>query len=211
MPSRKSTRRLPAPARRAQIVAAAAALFARDGFGGTTRALAAALGLTQAALYKHFPSKAALVDAVFEAQFGAGRRKSDPSAALTRTDASLEDRLVAFYDAYFAGGGPERLRLWLRANLDGLGFATRYTPSLDRTVVRPILAALRAEVGVRGRPAKSEREIVMQLHASLVFARIRRHVYATPIADAELAALTRRYVAIWLPGARAAIAAAVKK
>ncbi|MCM0020380.1 MAG: TetR/AcrR family transcriptional regulator [Tagaea sp.] len=204
MPARAPTRRLPAAERRAQIVAAASELFAREGFGGSTRALAAALGLTQAALYKHFASKEALIDAVFEAEFGAARRKTDPRAALARSDASLEDRLVAFYDAYFAGGRPERLRLWLRANLDGLGFATRYTPALDRLVVFPILAALRAEAGARGRPAKADREIVMQLHASLVFARIRRHVYATPIGDAELAALTRRYVAIWLPGALAA-------
>jgi AcrR family transcriptional regulator len=208
MPARAPTRRLPAPERRARIVEAAAAFFAREGFGGSTRALARGLGLTQAALYKHFASKAALIDAVFEAQFGEGRRKSDPRAALTRPDARLEERLVAFYDAYFAGGDPARLRLWLRANLDGLGFATRYTPSLDRTVVKPILAALRAELGLRtrGADAKAGREIVMQLHASLVFARIRRHVYATPITDAQLAALTKRYVAIWLPGALAAIA-----
>jgi AcrR family transcriptional regulator len=58
-------KRLSGAARRAQIVGTAAALFARAGFGGSTRDLARDLGLSQAALYKHFPSKGALIDAVF--------------------------------------------------------------------------------------------------------------------------------------------------
>lgn len=215
MPSRPPTRRLPAAERRARIVDAAAAYFARAGFAGSTRGLARDLGLTQAALYKHFASKAALIDAVFEARFGAARTRADPRVALADAGADLADRLAAFYDAYFAGGGPERLRLWLRANLDGFAFAKRYTPALDRTVVVPILAALREAAGAPAtradKPPAAAREIVMQLHASLVFARIGRYVYATPIGDAELAALTRRYIAIWLPGALAAVAGAAKK
>lgn len=208
MPRKAPARRLPAGRGRARIVHAAAGFFARQGFGGSTRDLARALGITQAALYKHFASKAALIDAVFDAEFGAARRRPDPVPALSAPGAPLADRLVAFYESYFAGGRPERLRLWLRANLDGMDFARRYTPALDRTVIGPIFAALRAEAGLTpgAKPTRHTREIVMQLHASLVFARIRRHVYATPISERELEALTRRYVDIWLPGALAAVA-----
>src|SRR5258708_27071684 len=56
-------RRLSGTERRATIVAAAAQLFAAQGFAPSTRDLAAVLGLSQALLYRYFRSKAALVGA----------------------------------------------------------------------------------------------------------------------------------------------------
>jgi TetR/AcrR family transcriptional regulator, regulator of cefoperazone and chloramphenicol sensitivity len=51
---------------RARIVAAAMAQFARKTYAGTSlRDIAESIGLTKAALYYHFPSKEALLDAMF--------------------------------------------------------------------------------------------------------------------------------------------------
>src|ERR1700676_3418973 len=53
--------RLDSDGRRKAIVAAAVPLFARNGFAGTTtRELAAAAGVSEALLFKHFPSKQSL-------------------------------------------------------------------------------------------------------------------------------------------------------
>ncbi len=71
-PSRSpsSTVRLPPRAglrTRRRILAAALRLFSRDGFHGTSvRSLARSVGLTEAALYYHFPSKRAIVEALYE-------------------------------------------------------------------------------------------------------------------------------------------------
>ncbi|HEY1796301.1 MAG TPA: helix-turn-helix domain-containing protein [Stellaceae bacterium] len=53
--------RLDSDGRRKAIVSAAVPLFARNGFAGTTtRELAAAAGVSEALLFKHFPSKQSL-------------------------------------------------------------------------------------------------------------------------------------------------------
>src|SRR6202035_3818563 len=53
--------RLDNDGRRRAIVMAAVPLFARDGFAGTTtRELAAAAGVSEALLFRHFPSKQSL-------------------------------------------------------------------------------------------------------------------------------------------------------
>src|SRR3972149_4092184 len=52
---------------RQRILAAALRLFSRDGFHGTSiRVLARSAGLTEAAIYYHFPSKRAIVEALYE-------------------------------------------------------------------------------------------------------------------------------------------------
>ena len=60
-------RRLPADERRAQILREAARLFGSHGFKGTTtRDVAAQVGITEAALYRYFPSKEAMYAAILD-------------------------------------------------------------------------------------------------------------------------------------------------
>lgn len=64
----KTTPRLSSNERRQAIVEAVRAVFAEKGFEGTTtRNLAAAAGVSEALLYKHFPSKQSLYTAMLEA------------------------------------------------------------------------------------------------------------------------------------------------
>jgi AcrR family transcriptional regulator len=59
--------------RRAQLIDSAIALFGRNGFSGTTtKSLALAAGVSEATIFKHFPTKADLYAAAFERRAGVG-------------------------------------------------------------------------------------------------------------------------------------------
>ena len=71
MARRASTgsRRLPADQRKASIVDAAIALFARAGFSGTTtKAIAQAAGISEATMFQHFATKEELYVAAFNSR-----------------------------------------------------------------------------------------------------------------------------------------------
>src|SRR3954469_12747940 len=57
--------------RRTQLLEIALNLFAKKGFNGTTtKEIAIAAGITEAVIFRHFPNKQALYEAVLEAQSG---------------------------------------------------------------------------------------------------------------------------------------------
>src|SRR4051812_16257354 len=59
-----------APEQRAdQILQGAIAFFAERGFGGQTRDLAEQLGISQALLYRYFPTKEMLIERIYEELF----------------------------------------------------------------------------------------------------------------------------------------------
>lgn len=197
--------RVVAAGRRAAIVQAAAAFFADAGFKGTTRALAARLGVTQALLYRYFRRKDELIAAAMAEAFDRG-----PAPVLAAGDAAdLEARLGAFYAAYVARMTPVGLRLWMRANLDGQPLAGRHGGPLTRRVLAPVVAALRQAAGLPGlarRPMlRGERELAMALHGGIVFLAIRRHVYRMALPD-DLSPLVVLQVRAALPGLLAEVA-----
>ena len=62
-----ATPRLPASDRRRQLLETALDLFSRKGFeGATTKEIAAAAGVTEAIIFRHFPTKQALYTAVLD-------------------------------------------------------------------------------------------------------------------------------------------------
>jgi TetR/AcrR family transcriptional regulator len=64
---RTTTLRLPASDRRLQLVETALDFFSRKGFGGTTtKEIAAAAGVTEAIIFRHFPTKQDLYNAVLD-------------------------------------------------------------------------------------------------------------------------------------------------
>ncbi len=68
-PVNRRSPRLPGRERRRQIIEAAAALFSRKGFGGTTtREVAAAAGISEPTIFKHFATKEDLYAAIIEAK-----------------------------------------------------------------------------------------------------------------------------------------------
>ncbi len=66
----KSASKISGEERRASIIRAARTVFVKNGFSGTTtRQLAAAAGVSEALLFKHFPSKEALYSAILRKSF----------------------------------------------------------------------------------------------------------------------------------------------
>jgi TetR/AcrR family transcriptional regulator, transcriptional repressor of aconitase len=109
--------RLDGDERRKAIVAAAVPLFARKGFAGTTtKELAEAAGISEALLFRHFPSKKHLYDEIL--RLGCeGHPALECLAALAPSTASLI-QMTHFMVRYFLlGGGADRIELDTRLRL----------------------------------------------------------------------------------------------
>jgi len=90
--AQKPTRRarLPGEERRRQIIDAAATLFSRKGFRGTTtREIAGAVGVSEAMLFKHFATKEELYAAIIETR-SHGRRVLDTAVAAAEREDDAE-------------------------------------------------------------------------------------------------------------------------
>jgi TetR/AcrR family transcriptional regulator, transcriptional repressor of aconitase len=109
--------RLDSDERRKAIVAAAVPLFARKGFTGTTtKELAEAAGISEALLFRHFPSKKHLYDEIL--RLGCeGHPALECLAALAPSTAALV-QMTHFMVRYFLlGGGADRIELDARLRL----------------------------------------------------------------------------------------------
>ena len=173
-------RRLPPDERRRRIVSGAVAFFAERGLDGTTRDLARALGITQSLLFKYFPSKAELLEAVY-AEVYLDRMSPEWPAMLSDRSRPLRERMLAFYNAY------SRLifeRSWMRifmfSGLAGAELNRRYLEHLAGVILRPLLEELHAAAPGPRRP---DMEDIWNLHGGIVYIGIRRHIYQVPCPD----------------------------
>lgn len=170
----------------------------------STREIAARLRVTQALLYRYFPSKQALIERVLAARFGGDRWNPEWDALLGERELPLAERLVRFYEAYRRRSNATSLKLWVQAGLSGAHLAGRYSGTLTRRVLAPIIREVRHEAGLPGFSERGfmrgERELAMVLHGGLVFVDIRRHIYGMPMPD-NLDDLLALHVRSFIPGA----------
>src|ERR1700758_3614449 len=119
-----STLRMTADLRRQLILGAAKRCFARHGFAGTTtKSVAAAAAISEALLFKHFPSKAALY-----AEILAEECEADPELAhllgLAPSTAALVELMQGMVRHFIhISDGPDqeeeqRMRLMATSHLD---------------------------------------------------------------------------------------------
>lgn len=189
--------------RRELIIEGARKIFSENGFAASTRDIAGSLGVTQALLYKYFPSKDALIEAVFQASYAQDRDLPDPEILSCAKD-PLEQRISQFYGALYDLLQEGSLRLFLRGGLDGHAAHDRYASALVRGSVLPLVEALRAELGLPGLAERAmsdtEYEIAMAQHGGVVFIALRHMLYEKgPRLDAKTA--IAQHTRTWLPGA----------
>jgi len=110
--------RIPAAARKASIIRSAAAIFGEKGFNGTkTREIAARAGVSEALIFKHFPSKEDLYAAILT-------EKSPLPGLLERIKALAEQRkdveVFTMIAETIVGGAPDQnlMRLILFSALE---------------------------------------------------------------------------------------------
>lgn len=148
----RTATRLDSDERRNSIVAAAVPLFARRGFAGTTtREIAEAAGISEALLFRHFPSKQTLYREIL--RLGC---EGDPAleklAALSPSTATLVG-MVRFMVRHFVlgegaerGGFETRLRLALHSYLEDGDYARELHDTIGARVVPLFDASLAAAV-----------------------------------------------------------------
>ncbi|MET7401774.1 helix-turn-helix domain-containing protein [Dactylosporangium sp. NPDC005572] len=145
---------------RHHIIATAAAVFARDGLGVPTRAIADRAGLGVATVYRHFPSRADLVTAVVTdrvhrcaADLRVALADPDPWSALSGTIRHFAARQVHDQRLNEALTGFDEERRTHAAALDALVDRARTAgavhPDLSASDVRTALMAI-AAVRTRG-------------------------------------------------------------
>jgi len=173
-----------APERERVIVDEAIRFFAEQGFGGQTRELAKRLGITHSAIYRHFPSKEALIERVYEEVY-LSRWAPSWGPLIRDRSRSLQARLTQFYLEY-----AERVfeynwvRIFVFSGMKSFDINKRYLDIIRKEVVEPACAELRHELALppSTEVALSEREIEMfwGLHGRVFYLAIRRFVYDTP-------------------------------
>ena len=187
-------RRLPAPARRERIVAAALVEFAGGGYAGTSMgAIAERAGITRAVLYDHFASKQALYVALLEERNAAflghvGARITGSGNPGERMRETIETVFAfaeddpASWRVLFGGdpsgaGEPARARGQVHAQLVGAvsallaadAEAAGIDPGSREAMVEMLIAALRGAVEWHARNPAIDREVLVEAAMKLLW------------------------------------------
>jgi len=175
---RRVTVRMPAAARRQQILKKAFEFFAEYGLTAQTRALAEACGISQRLLYSVFPNKSALINAVYEAEI-AGVFKAVWFVQLRDRSKSMEQRLNEFYREYCGAVLTRRwMRLFLYASLAEVEMAPTYIPSIIMHLLETVMGEAVHDLGLQMPQDQAQlQEIGWILHGSVSHLAIRRHIY----------------------------------
>lgn len=170
----------PPVTRRDEIVASAMTYFARHGLSGSTRELAKHLGVTQPALYKHFKSKDALLEAII-LKLEEGQIAADWSRGLDDRRVPISDRLIDFFAGYATFTyTPDWIRLYMFVGLADGAMNLRHIAHVGNPLMRRVCVEVAADAGLeRGidEIGQDELDVVWLLHGGLFYFYIRKHVY----------------------------------
>lgn len=169
------------------ILEEAVKFFASHGFEGQTRELAKRIGMTHSAIYRHFPSKEALIERVYEHVY---LSRWDPAwaALITDNSRSLESRLTEFYLQYVARVFDYTwVRIFVFSGMKGYDIIPRYLNIVRAQLIEPACREMRLELGLPetdGHPLSvRETELFWGLHGRIFYLAIRRFVYGTATPD----------------------------
>ncbi len=167
--------------RQHMILEGAISYFAEFGFDGRTRDLARHLGISQALLFRYFPSKAALIDRVYDVVF---LNRWSPAWEPLIADRSqpLAARLKLFYKDYNRSVDRyEVIRISLFSALRGETISERYFTRIRERLIQPIVLEFRHTLELPMPPALPvsghEEQLVFSLHATVIYGIMRKHVF----------------------------------
>ncbi|MBM3560042.1 MAG: helix-turn-helix transcriptional regulator, partial [Alphaproteobacteria bacterium] len=182
--------------------------FAEVGFGGQTRELARRLGITQPLLYRYFPTKQDLVERVYEEVYV---RRWEPRWTRLIADRArpLRARLNEFYAEYGASVlTREWMRIYMFAALAGAAINQRYTALIERALLAPVCAELRAEAGLPSPDEvpldDAEIELAWAMHSAIFYYYVRKQIYAARVVP-DAAAVVAQTVDAMLDGTPAVL------
>ena len=113
-------RRMSAEGRREQILEGAMHVFAQKGFRGTTtREISRHLGISEALMFKYFPTKKALYRAIIQKRTDGSEEMIFPKEAIRTKDDRKVFRSIASYLFQKNMGDPTFMRLILYSSLEG--------------------------------------------------------------------------------------------
>lgn len=199
-------RRMPMADRRAQFLEAAIGLFAEHGFSANTRMLADRLGITQPLLFRYFPNKDALLQAVLQELYDR-QLQINWSLMLGDRSTSLKSRLVRFSTRYAAEVyDHDWIRIYMFAGLQDGDFNRKYIANVTEPILYMIADEIRREVAPslpRDEPvSREEIEYLWLYHGGLYYHAIRKHVYGLSVDESMLRHLVELSVDNLIDGMR---------
>lgn len=160
------------------IVSAAAEHFSEVGFAGSTREIAKRVGVTQPLLYRYFPTKDDLIEAVYRTEY---LERWNPSwdASLKDRNRPTRERFEVFYRDYVQTAfTPTALRLSYYAGLRDADINAWYNHLIEELVLKQLVREHRVELGLPDEAYVSARELepAWQIHGGLMHYGWRKHV-----------------------------------
>jgi AcrR family transcriptional regulator len=194
--------------RRQLILGAAKRCFARNGFAGTTtKSVAAAAAISEALLFKHFPSKAALY-----AEILAEECEADPALAhllgQEPSTAALVELMQSMVRHFLdIADGPDieeaqRLRLMVTSHLDDGEFARLLYAKVAKLIGPMFVASLEAAIasGDASRIGREPANLFWFAHHTVLTAAMTRLPAAPCLAYGDIGGLERQLCEFLLRG-----------
>ena len=198
-PRRKNLRR---EDREKLIVSEAVRFFAECGFEGQTRELAKRMGISHAVIYRHFDSKDALIERVYDHIY-VKRWNPDWEPLILDRSQSLQDRLTQFYIEYANRVFDyDWVRIFVSSGLKSYGLTQRYLGIIRAKIIYPATLELRHENNQNSDPtppSEEELELFWGLHGAVFYIAIRKYVYGEPV-EIDVEKAVRNTVNVFFDG-----------
>jgi AcrR family transcriptional regulator len=197
-----------------EIAAAAVAFFAEVGFDGDTRELARRLGVTQSLIFRYFPSKAALIERVYQEVY-VGRWNPYWETIIADRSVPLQDRLIRLYKDYSRVSLTyDWVRIFMFSGLKGEDINTRYLKFLKSRILEPIAIEIRAELGLptpEELPLKiAEVELAGGINSRIFYLGQRKWIFNMPL-EMDIDTIIEYTIITYLSGARTVVPMLIKQ
>jgi AcrR family transcriptional regulator len=180
-------RRMSTVDRKRQILDRAIEYFAKHGIDGQLRNLTKGLGVTHTLLYHYFPTKDALIKAVYEDVFES-RWKPEWELLLDDKKLTPEEKLNAFYVDYSNTVLTyDFVRILIFSGLSDHSISDKFFELLRSRLIPRLIRETRkyCELSSKSKPSQRELELLMGLHGGIFYIGIRRWIYGQAIYDSS--------------------------